>query len=46
MQYRILGNTGVKVSVIGLGANNFGGRNDEPSSFRSSTRPSTLASTS
>ena len=34
MQYRILGNTGVKVSVIGLGANNFGGRNDEPSSFR------------
>ena len=34
MKYRILGNTGVKVSVIGLGANNFGGRNDEPSSFR------------
>ena len=34
MQYRILGNTGVNVSVIGLGANNFGGRNDEPSSFR------------
>lgn len=34
MQYRILGNTGAKVSVIGLGANNFGGRNDEASSFR------------
>ena len=34
MQYRILGNTGVKVSVIGLGANNFGGRNDESSSFQ------------
>ena len=34
MQYRILGKTGVKVTVIGLGANNFGGRNDEPSSFR------------
>ena len=34
MQYRILGNTGMKVSVIGLGANNFGGRNDEQSSFR------------
>ena len=34
MQYRILGNTGAKVSVIGLGANNFGGRNDEVSSFR------------
>ena len=34
MQYRFLGNTGVKVSVVGLGANNFGGRNDEPSSFR------------
>lgn len=34
MQYRILGSTGAKVSVIGLGANNFGGRNDEASSFR------------
>ncbi len=34
MQYRILGNTGAKVSVIGLGGNNFGGRNDEVSSFR------------
>lgn len=34
MQYRILGNTGVNVSVIGLGANNFGGRNDEASSFK------------
>lgn len=34
MQYRVLGNTGAKVSVVGLGANNFGGRNDEASSFR------------
>ena len=34
MQYRILGNTGARVSVIGLGANNFGGRNDEASSFQ------------
>lgn len=34
MQFRFLGNTGVKVSVVGLGANNFGGRNDEASSFR------------
>ena len=34
MNYRFLGNTGVRVSVVGLGANNFGGRNDEASSFR------------
>ncbi len=32
MQYRFLGNTGVKVSVVGLGANNFGDPNDEASS--------------
>ena len=28
MRYRKLGNTGLDVSVIGLGANNFGGRLD------------------
>ena len=26
MQYRRIGSAGLKVSVVGLGANNFGGR--------------------
>ena len=34
MQYRFLGKTGVKVSVVGLGANNFGDPNDEASSHK------------
>ena len=29
MEYRRLGNSGLKVSVLGLGCNNFGGRTDE-----------------
>ena len=29
MQYRRLGNSGLKVSAVGLGTNNFGGRTDE-----------------
>ena len=29
MQYRRLGTSGLKVSVVGLGTNNFGGRTDE-----------------
>ena len=32
MRYRNLGNSGLKVSVVGLGANNFGGRVDAISS--------------
>ena len=32
MEYRTLGNTGLLVSVIGLGTNNFGGRRDYQSS--------------
>jgi len=32
MEYRTLGNTGLLVSVIGLGTNNFGGRLDYQSS--------------
>ena len=29
MEYRYLGNSGLEVSVVGLGTNNFGGRTDE-----------------
>lgn len=32
MEYRNLGNSGMKVSAVGLGTNNFGGRMDKPSS--------------
>ena len=32
MEYRLLGNTGLLVSAIGLGTNNFGGRLDYKSS--------------
>ena len=32
MEYRLLGNTGLLVSAIGLGTNNFGGRLDYQSS--------------
>ena len=34
MQYRRLGNSGLKVSVVGQGTNNFGGRTDEEQSIR------------
>jgi aryl-alcohol dehydrogenase-like predicted oxidoreductase len=34
MDYRRLGNSGLQVSVIGLGTNNFGARNDYPESER------------
>src|SRR5437899_3075940 len=34
MEYRRLGNSGLKVSVVGLGTNNFGGRTDEAASQR------------
>jgi aryl-alcohol dehydrogenase-like predicted oxidoreductase len=34
MEYRRLGNSGLKVSVVGLGTNNFGGRTDEAASKR------------
>ena len=30
MEYRNLGNSGLEVSLVGLGTNNFGGRTDEP----------------
>ncbi|MBM2831297.1 MAG: Aldo/keto reductase [Dehalococcoidia bacterium] len=33
MEYRRLGNSGLKVSQIGLGGNNFGARADEPTSI-------------
>jgi len=33
VQYRTLGSSGLKVSVVGLGANNFGGRTDEARSI-------------
>jgi len=33
VQYRKLGSSGLKVSVVGLGANNFGGRTDEARSI-------------
>jgi len=33
MEYRRLGNSGLKVSSVGLGTNNFGGRMDEPASI-------------
>ena len=33
MEYRRLGNSGLKVSSVGLGTNNFGGRMDEASSI-------------
>jgi aryl-alcohol dehydrogenase-like predicted oxidoreductase len=32
VEYRRLGNSGLKVSVVGLGTNNFGGRSDEAAS--------------
>ncbi len=32
MEYRRLGNSGLNVSVVGLGTNNFGGRSDEAAS--------------
>lgn len=32
MEYRRLGNSGLKVSVVGLGTNNFGGRTEEAAS--------------
>jgi aryl-alcohol dehydrogenase-like predicted oxidoreductase len=34
MEYHRLGNSGLKVSVVGLGTNNFGGRTDESASRR------------
>ena len=34
MEYRYLGPTGLQVSVVGLGTNNFGFRMDESSSKR------------
>ncbi|HEX6510489.1 MAG TPA: aldo/keto reductase, partial [Chloroflexota bacterium] len=34
MHYRHLGSSGLKVSVVGLGTNNFGGRIDEAASMR------------
>jgi len=34
MEYRHLGNSGLQVSVMGLGTNNFGGRTDEETSVR------------
>lgn len=34
MQYRKLGNSGLDVSVLGLGTNNFGARIDEAASFK------------
>jgi aryl-alcohol dehydrogenase-like predicted oxidoreductase len=33
MEYRRIGNSGLKVSEIGLGGNNFGGRADKPTSL-------------
>lgn len=34
VEYRKLGNSGLKVSVLGLGTNAFGGRADKPTSIR------------
>ncbi len=34
MQFRQLGRSGLKVSLVGLGCNNFGGRSDEQASVR------------
>jgi aryl-alcohol dehydrogenase-like predicted oxidoreductase len=34
MQQRVLGNSGLMVSAVGLGANNFGGRSDRAASHR------------
>ena len=34
MEYRTLGQSGLKVSLVGLGTNNFGGRSDEAASQR------------
>jgi aryl-alcohol dehydrogenase-like predicted oxidoreductase len=34
MQKRKLGNSGIEVSLVGLGANNFGGRTDLKTSSR------------
>jgi aryl-alcohol dehydrogenase-like predicted oxidoreductase len=34
MQFRQLGRSGLKVSLVGLGCNNFGGRSDEQASIR------------